>query len=81
MMNTKRVACLVAAAITLSGASFLAQPAAASARLAPCSSSQLAYANGYADGYCAGKGYSDGSISSCTDNGDGTISISGTCSN
>jgi hypothetical protein len=48
--------------------------------MSPCSSSELAYANGYADGYCAGKGYSDGTITSCTDNGNGTFTFSGTCS-
>jgi hypothetical protein len=80
MKMAKLGVCLAAASITLAGSAFLSTPAAATTTLAPCSSSELAYANGYADGYCAGKGYSDGTISSCTSNGDGTITISGTCS-
>lgn len=72
--------CLVAASISLGGATFLAQPAQATAPMAPCSSADKTFADGYAAGYCAGQGYSSGTIDSCTDNGDGTISITGTCS-
>jgi len=81
MKSVKLGACLVAASVTLGGAAFLAQPVQASELMAECSTADRAYAEGYADGYCEGKGYKSGSVTSCTDNGDGTITISGSCSN
>lgn len=78
MFNAKLGTCLAAAVITLAGSTYLSTPAAAATALAPCSSSELGLANAYADGYCAGKGLGDGSVTSCSSDGS-TITLSGTC--
>lgn len=73
MHRTKLSACLAAAMVTMVGATYLAQPAAA--QPGNCSSTQLAYARGFADGSCP-KG---GTVDSCTDNGNGGFTFSWTC--
>lgn len=68
MDRAKLVTCLAAAVITLAGATHLAQPAQASTEeFLPCTPTQRAYAQGYADGSCDG----GGTVSSCeqTENG------------
>lgn len=79
MRNVKLGTCFAAAAITLAGSTYLANPASASALMTPCSSGEAAFADGYAAGYCSANGYQGGTITSCESNGDGTITISGTC--
>ena len=56
MHRAKLVTSLAAALITLAGATHLAQPAQAETPLLPCTPTQRAYAQGYADGACDGGG-------------------------
>lgn len=81
MKRVKLGACLIAASVSLGGAAFLATPVEASTRFGPCSEEEQAFADGYAAGFCAAHGYDNGEITSCESNGDGTITISGECSN
>lgn len=76
MDRTKLGACLIAAVITLAGASYLAQPAQAAEAHGPCSATQEAYARGYADGSCGSGG---GTVTSCEDTGSGGFSFSWMC--
>lgn len=75
MFSTKRGACLIAAGITIAGATHLARPAHAQGQAA-CTATQAAYAQGYADGFCGGAG---GTVDSCQDNGNGGFSFTWVC--
>lgn len=78
MNRSKLGTSVVAALITLAGAAYLAQPAEASAAAAAmkmCSDTQMAYAQGYADGDCGG----GGTVDSCEDNGDGSFTFAWSC--
>lgn len=76
-MRRKKLAIgLAALAANFGGLSYLAAPARAEA-MKLCSPVQLTYAVGYADGYCGGQGA--GTVTSCTDNGDGTFYFTFTC--
>lgn len=81
MMTAKLGTCLAAAAITLASATYLATPALAVTALGTCSLTQMAYAEGHVDGSCSARGYSQGNLTSCNSNDDGSFSWSGTCSN
>lgn len=67
MDRAKLATCFAAAIINVAGATYLAQPAQAAAEFLPCTPTQRAYAQGYADGSCDGAGR----VSSCeqTENG------------
>lgn len=81
MKSAKLGACFAAAAITLASSGYLAAPAAASALARPCNAEELAYANGYVDGYCEANGYPQGTVNSCESDGNGNLSGTLTCSN
>jgi hypothetical protein len=80
MRNAKLGTCLAAAAITLAGSTYLAKPVAATELARPCNAEELAYANGYVDGYCAASGMGDGTVTSCESDGNGNLSGTATCS-
>jgi hypothetical protein len=75
MARTKLASCVLAALITLAGATHLAQPAQAAEALSDCTASQRAYAEGYADGACGGSG----SVSSCQQTGGGGFNFNWVC--
>jgi hypothetical protein len=77
MIKSKLGTCLLAAAITVAGATHLAQPAEAAEVLKVCSAAQQAYAQGYMDGQCGGQGM--GVVTNCTDDGGGNFSWDGGC--
>jgi hypothetical protein len=74
--QNKLGACLAAAVVTLAGATRLAKPAEAAELLTGCSATQMAYAQGYTDGSCKGRG---GTVDYCEDNGNGGFSFGWTC--
>lgn len=76
MDRAKLGTCLIAAVITLAGATHLAQPAHAAEAFGECSATQKAYAQGYADGFCGGSG---GTVDSCEDTGGGGFTFAWSC--
>ncbi len=77
MKKTRLAACLVAATVTLANAAFLATPARAADTTAPCSLTQLAYAQGYGDASCGGYGTS--TVTRCSSDAEGNFSFGGVC--
>lgn len=75
MNRTRFHSCLIAAAITLAGATHLARPAQAAEAFGECSDTQKAYAAGYAAGSCGG----GGSVDSCESYSNGGFSFVVSC--
>lgn len=67
MIRKKLGTCLIAASITIGASMYLASSAEAAPMNARCSSTQQAYAQGYADGVCGGHG----TVDSCDADGSG----------
>lgn len=78
MKKTRLAACLVAATVTLANAAFLATPARAADTNAPCSATQMAYAQGYGDSACGG-GYGSSTVTRCDSDSEGNFSFGGYC--
>lgn len=79
MRSLKIGACLAAAAVVGITSAALAAPSN-TVSMKPCGQLNVAYAQGYADGACKANGSTGGgTLTSCTDNGDGTLTISYTC--
>lgn len=77
-MNKQLGIALVAAVVSLSGAIALATPAEASIDKM-CSPSDVSYGRQWVDASCRSEGYSGGTLSSCDNNGDGTITVGYRC--
>jgi len=79
MKRVKLGACLVAASMSLGGATFLAVPAEAAEVMGACGWEEWGAAISWANGFCGSLGLSGGLVTSCSSNWDGSISISGYC--
>jgi hypothetical protein len=77
MDRSKLTTCLIAAVITLAGATHLAKPVQATEALEPCTATQSAYADGFAAGSCGGRG----TVGGCEQTGGGGFTFWWTCEN
>ena len=78
MRAIKLGTCLAATAIIGAASTALAR-SSENANPVACSSTDRSYADGYANGNCTSNGGSGGTVTSCTDNGNGTITFSWYC--
>jgi hypothetical protein len=66
MTSTQKLRlCVASAMVVFGGGTMLAKPAHAAD--GACSSSEMQYAQGYADGICASRGMTGGRVTSCAD--------------
>lgn len=75
MQRAKLATCFAAAVINVAGATYLARPAEAAPDFLPCTPTQRAYAQGYADGSCGGGGL----VGSCQQTSNGGFYFDWSC--